>query len=99
MNFGALGVGGMLMLMLSLTLQLGMVLVPLFVLYLAWRAVRALERRAQPAADAAAQARIAELEEAIVRMESEMAQMAEEQRFVARLLGQRPDSTEPASAK
>ncbi len=70
---------------------------PLFLLsmlggggYLAWRAVRALERRTTPAADVVAlQERVEQLEQQLDTQSAELRRLAEGQQFTERLLADR----------
>lgn len=58
---------------------------------MAWRFLRAYERRQRPSLDDSMQACLAQVEESILRIDSELTALGEEQRFLTRLLGDRQD--------
>jgi hypothetical protein len=66
--------------------QAAVIAVPLLVLYMAWRFLRAYERRQRPSLDDSTQARLVQLEASILRIDSELTALGEEQRFPTQLL-------------
>jgi len=70
-------------------LQTSAFVVPIFVLYMGWRFVRAYERRPRGELDESTSRRLDQLEESIIRIDSEFNKLAEEQRFLTRLLSER----------
>jgi len=73
-----------------------LVVLPAFFLYFGSRAVRALENRPRTVPDDSISRRITQLEDAVGRIDTELVRLAEDQRFVTRLLTERHERSQPA---
>lgn len=81
--------GGFSNFLIWVVLQAAFFGVPAFLIYMAWRFLRAYESRKNAPADGRTESRISQLEDAVVRMQAELTRIGDEQEFVRRLLEKR----------
>jgi hypothetical protein len=73
-------------------LQTAFIAVPVFTLYALWRFLRAYERRGSERSELTAlKARMLQVEEGTGDIRDQLSKLTEEQRFITRLLGERPE--------
>ncbi len=83
---------GPLLLVVWAVLQAAVVAVPVLLLYMGWRFLRAYERKAQRGLHESSSSRLSRLEESVLRIDSEIVKLSEDQRFLTHLIGERQDS-------